>query len=197
MPSEQSTDEASQTLAVIGCGNAKRDEASTARDLYTSNYFGLKLEYAEHFADRVVILSAEHGLVWSKRTIDPYDTTLDDRDREALVDEIAWSLRSPFTDHSHADEVLLLAGRDYASIYTDAIAQENEIAFEPLDVDVVDVVAEADLGGIGEQMGWIRRAVDKDLRQPDGGETEQQTGLTRFAGRTAPVAADGGEACVE
>jgi len=183
----------SQTLAVIGCGDAKRDEAATARDLYTSNYFALKREYAEHFADRVVILSAEHGLVWSKRTIDPYDTTLDDRDRDALVDEVAWNLRSPFTDHTHTDEVLLLAGRDYASIYADAIAQENEIAFEPLDFGVVDVFAEADCGGIGAQMGYLRRAVDKDLRQPDGGASEQQTGLGRFAGRTAPVATDGGE----
>ena len=190
---EELGDGDTQTVAVIGCGNAKRDEPSKARDLYTSNYFGLKLEYAEHFADRVVILSAEHGLVWSKRTIDPYDTTLDDRDRDALVDEVAWNLRSPFTDHSHTDEVLLLAGRDYASIYADAIEQENEIAFEPLDFEVVDVFAEAELGGIGEQMGWIRRAVDKDLRQPDGGETEQQTGLGRFAGRTAPVATDGGQ----
>lgn len=189
---DMSGDEASQTLAVIGCGNAKRDEASKARDLYTSNYFALKLEYAEHFADRVVILSAEHGLVWSKRTIDPYDTTLDDRDREALVDEVAWNLRSPFTDHSHTDEVLLLAGRDYASIYKDAMERENEIAFESLDVDVFDVFGEADCGGIGEQMGWLRRAVDKDLRQPDAGETEQQTGLTRFSGRTVPVVTDGG-----
>jgi len=180
------------TLAVIGCGNAKADEASAARDLYTSNYFGLKREYGEHFADRLVILSAEHGLVWGTRTIEPYDTTLDDRDREALVDEVAWNLRSPFTDHSHADEVLLLAGRDYASIYADAIKQENEIAFDPLDMDVVDVFAEAECGGIGEQMGWLRRAIDKDLRQPDGGAGDQQTGLGRFAGRTAPVATDGG-----
>ncbi|ELZ41876.1 DUF6884 domain-containing protein [Halorubrum tebenquichense] len=194
MSRDQSGDETTQTLAVIGCGNAKRDEASPARDLYTSNYFALKLEYADHFADRVVILSAEHGLVWSKRTIDPYDTTLDDRDREALVDDVTWSLRSPFTDHSHTDEVLLLAGRDYARVYFDAIDCEDEIAFDPLgpQLDVVDVFAEADLGGIGEQMGWIRRAVDKDLRQPDGGETEQQTGLTRFSGRTKPAATDGG-----
>lgn len=192
MSGDQSADGVDQTLAVIGCGNSKRDEASKARDLYTSNYFGLKLEYADHFADRVVILSAEQGLVWSKRTIEPYDTTLEDRDREALVDEVAWNLRSPFTDHTHADEVLLLAGRDYASIYADAIAQENEIAFDPLDMTVVDVFAEAGCGGIGEQMGYLRRAIDKDLRRPDGGETEQQTGLGRFAGRTAPVAADGG-----
>ena len=193
MPSEQHGDGDTQTVAVIGCGNAKRDEPSKARDLYTSNYFGLKREYAEHFADRLVILSAEHGLVWGKRTIDPYDTRLDDVDRQALVEKVSWSLRSPFTDHSHADEVLLLAGRDYASIYADAIEHENEIAFDPLDMDVVDVFAEAELGGIGEQMGWIRRAVDKDLRQPDGGAAEQQTGLSRFAGRTAAVATDGGE----
>ncbi|MFD2655320.1 DUF6884 domain-containing protein [Gracilibacillus thailandensis] len=190
--SDQFGDGGSQTLAVIGCGNAKRDEATEARDLYTSNYFGLKREYGEHFADRLVILSAEHGLVWGKRTIDPYDTTIDDVDRQALVEKVSWSLRSPFTDHSHADEVLLLAGRDYAKIYADAIEHENEIAFNPLGFDVVDVFGEADLGGIGEQMGWIRRAVDKDLRQPDGGATEQQTGLGRFAGRTTPIATDGG-----
>lgn len=181
-----------QTLAVIGCGNAKRDEPAAVRDLYTSNYSRLKWEYSDHFADRQMALSAEHDLIWGAREVAPYDTTLADVDRQALVERVAWSLRSPFTDHSHADEVLLLAGRDYASIYRDAIAFENEIAFEPLDVDVVDVFAEADLGGIGEQMGWIRRAIDKDLRQPDGGETEQQTGLTRFSGRTKPAATDGG-----
>ncbi|AGM10800.1 hypothetical protein M192_gp079 [Halorubrum tailed phage 8] len=29
----------SEKVAVVGCGAAKRDEASRAEDLYTSNYF--------------------------------------------------------------------------------------------------------------------------------------------------------------
>jgi len=180
-----------ETLAVIGCGNAKRDEPSKVRDLYTSNYFALKREYADHFADRLIVLSAEHDLIWGAREVAPYDTTLDDRDREALVQEVAWSLRSPFTDHSHADEVLLLAGREYAAIYRDAIEWENEIAFDPLDMDVVDVFGDADCGGIGDQMAYLRKAIDSDLRQPDT-DRAQQAALDRYAGRT-PVAEVTGE----
>lgn len=181
-------------LAIIGCGNAKRDEPTEAKNLYTSNYFALKREYAEHFADRTIILSAEHGLVIGWREIEPYDTTLGDRDRGALVDEVAGNLRSPFTHHPHADEVLLLAGEDYASVYHDALDRDRDFGFDDIadDITVTDVFAEADLGGIGEQMGWIRRAIDRDLRQPDGGSSEQQTGIDRFSGRTRPAVADGG-----
>mgnify|MGYP000358997959 CR=1 FL=1 len=151
--------------AIIGCGQAKRDEATEAVDLYTSNYFQLKREYADHFADKTIILSAEHDLLVGWRTIKPYDTTLDDRDREVLVDEVAGSLRSPFTHHPYVDEVLLLAGEDYASIYHDALERDRDFGFDDIadEIDVVDVFAEADLGGIGEQMGWVRRAIDKDL----------------------------------
>jgi hypothetical protein len=180
--------------AIIGCGDAKRDEPTEAVDLYTSNYFQLKREYAEHFADKTIILSAEHGLLVGWKTTEPYDTTLDDRDRAVLVDEVAGSLRSPFTHHPYADEILLLAGEDYASIYHDALERDRDFGFEDIadGIEVVDVFAEADLGGIGEQMGWLRRAIDKDLRQPDNDAKEQQTGLTRFAGRTEPAVTDGG-----
>ena len=183
-----------ETWAVIGCGNAKVDEPAAAEDLYTSNYFQLKLEYADHFADRIIILSAEHALVWSKKIIEPYDTTLEDRDRESLVDEVAQKLEGAFTHHPYADEILLLAGKSYAMIYHDALERQRDFGGEPVadSLEVVDVFADADLGGIGEQMGWIRRAVDRDLRQPDDGSSEQQTGLDRFGGRTKVTATDGG-----
>jgi len=173
----------SETLAVLGCGSAKRDESAPVRDLYTSNYFALKREYAEHFADRLIVLSAEHDLIWGAREVAPYDTTLSDVDREALVERVAWSLRSPFTDHSHADEVLLLAGREYASVYRDALAWGADAAFEPLDVTLLDVFGEADLGGIGAQMAWLREAIDSDLRQPET-DRDTQAGLDRYAERT-------------
>lgn len=180
--------------AIIGCGNAKRDEPTEAVDLYTSNYFQLKREYADHFADRTIILSAKHGLLVGWKTTEPYDTTLGDRDRAVLVDEVRGNLRSPFTHHPWADEILLLAGKEYANIYHDALERDRDFGFEDIadGIEVVDVFAEADLDGIGEQMGWLRRAIDKDLRQPDNGADEQQTGLSRFAGRTEPAATDGG-----
>lgn len=186
---------ADRTWAIIGCGEAKRDEPAKAADLYTSNYFQLKREYAEHFAEKTIILSAEHGLVVGWKTIDPYDTTLEDRDRPVLVDTVAGNLQSAFTHHPFADEILLLAGEAYASVYHDALERDRDFGFDDVadGIEVVDVFAEADLGGIGAQMGWLRRAIDKDLRQPDNGATEQQTGLGRFAGRTKPTATDGGD----
>ena len=179
------------TLAVVGCGSAKRDAPTAVRDLYTSNYFALKREYAEHFADRLIVLSAEHDLIWGAREVAAYDTTLSDVDRQAFVERVSWSLRSPFTDHTHADEVLLLAGREYAQVYREAVAHENEIAFEPLDMDVIDVFAEADCGGIGAQMAWLREAIDSDLRQPET-DSDTQTGLGRYVDRT-PLAEVTGE----
>ena len=36
----------SKTLVVVGCGAAKRDEPTVAKDLYTSTYFQKKREFA-------------------------------------------------------------------------------------------------------------------------------------------------------
>lgn len=53
------------------------------------------------------------------------------------------------------------------------------------------VFDEASLGVISKLIGWHRQAIDKDLRQPDGGETEQQTDLGRFLGRTKAAGVNG------
>ena len=176
----------SETYAVIGCGNAKRDHEARARELYTSTYFALKREYADHFADTTIILSAKHGLVAGWRTIEPYDTTLEDVDRERLVEQVEWDLGGPFTGHQFCDEVLLLAGRDYASVYVDAVARDRDpgrLWSDTEDVAITDVFGEASLGGIGDQMGYLREAIDDDLRQPDSDQRAQQAALDRFAGR--------------
>lgn len=101
------------TLVLVGCGKAKRDPeneadlhvasvgrdekmstlpgadsgpAWRARDLYTSNYFGVKSELADvvtswargYDADPWAVLSAEHGVVPCNRNLKHYDTTIDD-----------------------------------------------------------------------------------------------------------------------
>ena len=185
-----------EVVAVVGCGNAKLDEPAEARELYTSNYFGLKREYGEHFADRLVVLSAEHDLIRGWETIEPYDTTADDRDRDVWVDEVCWSLRSPFVLLDYADEILLLAGSEYKSVFFDALERERQSLGDESIVEtteIIDVFGESGAKGIGEQMGYLREAVDGDLRQPDG-DRDQQTGLDRFAGRTKVAATDGGQA---
>ena len=91
----------SEIVAVVGCGNAKLDEPAEARELYTSNYFRLKREYGEYFADRLVILSAEHDLIRGWETIEPYDTTADDRDREGEQYDTSTDLRVEFLNHCY------------------------------------------------------------------------------------------------
>jgi hypothetical protein len=174
-----------ETYAILGCGSAKADEPTRADHLYTSTYFAIKREYAEHFADKTIILSAEHGLVAGWRTVEPYETTIADVHRESFVQQIEWDLGGPFTGHQFCDEVLLLAGSEYRGCYHAAVARDradDRLWSDTEDVEIVDVFGDADLGGIGDQMAYLREAIDDDLRQPDDGR-DQQAGLDRFAER--------------
>ena len=74
---------------IVPCGAAKADAPTKARDLYTSAHFRFVLRTAEAMADgdrasgrpaRVLIMSAEHGLVELDRILAPYDTTIADAD---------------------------------------------------------------------------------------------------------------------
>jgi len=69
-----------KTVALVGCGKAKRDFRSKARNLYTSNYAKKKRDFAEVAADDWLILSAKYGLVDPDRRIPPYDVTATDVD---------------------------------------------------------------------------------------------------------------------
>lgn len=157
-------------LAIIGCGDAKVDESAKARNLYSSNYFGLKEEYGDHFADDIAILSAEHGIVDGDEVLEPYDTHISDRDSSELIREVADDLRAPETDHTEYDEVILLLSKDYYRLYRDAVAFDRSRGPTPSICETTsftNVLGDADLGGIGEQMGWLRQAVDDDERFPD------------------------------
>jgi len=64
-------------LAIIPCGARKREGRHAARDLYVGSYFRAALRWAETSgADRVLILSAKHGLVGLDEQVDCYDLTL-------------------------------------------------------------------------------------------------------------------------
>jgi hypothetical protein len=75
-------------LFVVACGAAKLDHPAPARDLYTSAHFRYVLDGAEREAartaqacdvdTRVLILSAEHGLVDLDTKLSPYDRKITD-----------------------------------------------------------------------------------------------------------------------
>jgi hypothetical protein len=63
-------------LAIIPCGARKRQGRHAARYLYVGPYFRAALRWAETSgADRVLILSAKHGLLALDEQVDSYDLT--------------------------------------------------------------------------------------------------------------------------
>lgn len=83
-------------LVIIPCAAAKVDHAAPARDLYDSANFRHALAAAEATAadqgdTRVMILSAEHGLVELDTVLAPYDTKMGQRGcigTEVIVDQL-------------------------------------------------------------------------------------------------------------
>lgn len=68
-------------LAIIACSASKLDKAAPARDLYTGALFKASLAVAEDMADRVVILSAKHGVLELDAVVEPYDVSLASMDK--------------------------------------------------------------------------------------------------------------------
>jgi hypothetical protein len=66
------------TVFIIPCSATKLGEAAPARDLYTSVYFRQALAAAESQADRVLILSAKHGLLELDEVVAPYELRMGD-----------------------------------------------------------------------------------------------------------------------
>lgn len=83
-------------LVVIPCAAAKVDHAAPARDLYDSANFRHVLRAAEVIAadqgdTKVMILSAEHGLLELDAVVEPYDTKMGQRGcigTDAVVDQL-------------------------------------------------------------------------------------------------------------
>ncbi|WP_435065935.1 DUF6884 domain-containing protein [Halobaculum sp. EA56] len=166
---------------LVGCGAAKRDERSEARELYTSTYFAKKREYAETVGDEWAILSAEHGLVEPDDELDPYETHIDDLNGDAL-DELAHKVGLELIEWlgatDPADEIVVLAGRSYVDPL-----RERETFHAGIDPAVSFPFEQLDLGGIGEQMSWLGERVDAATAEQqrlvtDGGTKSVPTGWT-------------------
>jgi hypothetical protein len=66
-------------LAVIPCGARKREGVHPAADLYVGPYFRAALRWAQTSgADRILILSAKHGLLELDTEVESYDLKFGD-----------------------------------------------------------------------------------------------------------------------
>ncbi|MFF1738007.1 DUF6884 domain-containing protein [Streptomyces sp. NPDC058247] len=104
-------------VVVIPCSAGKRplpegvDELPAAQ-LYTGPYFAKCFEAAQAIPGaRVVIVSAEYGLITPDTPIRPYEKRLDPRNVDHARHRAQAAAMGPLC---HAPEVIALAGKDYA-----------------------------------------------------------------------------------
>lgn len=155
---------ATPRIAIVGCGSSKVDvedgETVPARDLYDSNYFRLKREYAETCCDDWRILSAKHRLLSPDEEIEDYDASLNPQSDSYIGDYQAgrWAIRAGMEFQTWASfqaihaHFVVLAGEDYVGHIEEYLEASTRHIEYPFRSD--------DLEGIGDQMGWLREEID-------------------------------------
>lgn len=112
-------------LVVIPCGGAKLDHAAPAAELYTGGYFRACLAYGRAYGERVLILSALHGLIELDRVVEPYELRMGE---PGAVDHERATLYGQALGLGVAElvDVALIGGRRYVnaarSVWPGAVA---------------------------------------------------------------------------
>ena len=140
-------------LILVACAAQKRNVASAAKDLYTSDLFAKSRAWAEREvrtgrADAWYILSACHGLVHPDTVLEPYDHTLNIMSRS---ERQAWAmLVTQGLREIKATELTLLAGERYREFVVATAKRLNWKVSVPL------------LGmGIGQQKAWLKAQLSR------------------------------------
>lgn len=154
------TSTARRITYIVPCGAAKATDPTRARDLYTSAHFQFVLRTAEAMAAgdhndgrpaRVLIMSAEHGLVELDQVLAPYDTTMGDDDSIPAATVAAQAVAlgiAPVADDDLGDEVYALLPGAYFERLSTALQ-----AVYTYPQDVYEAAP-----GIGFQRGTCRSA---------------------------------------
>ena len=100
-------------LVIVGCGKGKQDQPCPAADLYTGSYIRCAVRWARSVTtpDRLLILSAKHGLIPGTQVIAPYDASWSGATREPTI-PLA-HLREQAISLLPSGPVILLAGAIY------------------------------------------------------------------------------------
>ena len=165
----QCTQCARPTVAFVGCGKQKQDtdESVPAEELYTSNYFQLKREFANTVCGSTrigrrttkfwYVISAKYECIPATREIESYDLTLSDlspyeRGRWAERTQNTMDLYLSFLNVNAT--VYVLMGEEYA--------QHFEEVWEGIDRGSHGrvIFPFQETTGIGEQMRWLREQID-------------------------------------
>lgn len=137
-------------IILISCVSKKLDKKAKAKDLYVSSLFKKNLKYAETLKpDLIFILSAKYGLLSLDKEISPYDLTLNSMTQDEIkiwANEVLIQLKK-LTD-LNVDKFIFLAGNNYRKYLVPHI-KNYSVPMEGL--------------GIGEQLSWLTKNVNKAL----------------------------------
>lgn len=131
-------------VGLVSCVKKKRDQATSARNLYTSSLFIKSKAFVESICDKWFILSAKYGLVDPHHIIEPYEETLNTKtahERKAWADKVLCQLRGILQKE---DTVTILAGEKYREHIEDELKKYVSHIYIPLKGL-----------GIGKQLQWL------------------------------------------
>lgn len=121
-----------KTIYLISCSKTKLTARTQAKNMYTSELFKTSYNYALLNNGDVFILSAKHGLLEPSDIIDPYDNTMNGKDRD---EKVSWSRSVLGTLISKRIEgaVVILAGKNYYQYLKPMLESSGYIVELPLD----------------------------------------------------------------
>lgn len=120
-------------LFILGCSNKKADTARCAGDLYLSDRFLAAKKIAKKFSSDWLILSAKYGILDNKRTIDPYDVSIKDLNRESYDRWVSECAAQILARTSLSDHVIYLGDSDYFADIKDKLFLRGRRVFTPLE----------------------------------------------------------------
>ncbi len=135
-----------EKIVLISCVSKKLSCKTVAESLYISPLFKYNLAFAKSMnPNKIFILSAEHGLLYLDKEIEPYDKTLNNMNSREIK---AWSehVLKQLKDVSNTDEdmFIFLAGDRYRKYLLPHI-KHYQIPMKGL--------------GIGKQLGYLKKKV--------------------------------------
>jgi hypothetical protein len=139
-------------LALISCTKSKASQARAAAELYQpSVWFSYAYQYAPLVADKILILSAKHGIVRPEQVLAPYDETLQGSsqvERETWADMVYPQLRAT-SEYREAKSIVWLAGEDYRNELLARVRSDGKRSLVPMQ-------------GLrqGEQVSWLKAQVE-------------------------------------
>lgn len=136
----------SDSLVLVSCVKSKLSRKAPARDLYTSALFSGIRNIVDLQDLDWYVLSALHGLVDPRKTIEPYERSLNNM---RISDRRNWA--------SGVLETLLPVAKKYSKVVFFAGARYREFLIEPLRRLGIEVVVPMEGLPLGKQLSWLNQ----------------------------------------